>query len=153
MAPGRITGGARGLAGYLGIRRRKSVLPPVLPHLLLLIGENPQIRARFPGTQQDESRLTILRKIADGICLIHFAALDQSARASETTSLMAERRQRDSGSQCRIPNMLVSPHDNRPFSFRRDQRHLIRWDLRVHLSRVNQEAGILKATHNLDAPA
>ena len=137
----------------LGIWRRQSVLATVLPHLLLLIGENPQTRARPSCTQQHEPRLPILGKIADGICLIHFSTFKQSSRTGETASLVAECRQTDSRFQRRIPDVLISPYGNRPFSFRHDEGYVIGWDFRVHLSRVNQETGILKANHKLDAPA
>jgi len=43
------------------------VLTPVLPHLILLVGHDSQIRARLACAQQYESRLPILGKVADGI--------------------------------------------------------------------------------------
>jgi hypothetical protein len=43
------------------------VLAPVLPHLVLLMGQDPQIRTRLARAQQYESRLPILGEVAEGI--------------------------------------------------------------------------------------
>jgi hypothetical protein len=79
--------------------------------------------------------------------LIHFSGVEQSSGTSEAASLVTECRQRDSGSQRRIPDMLVGPHANDGFCIGRDQAYLIRWDFRVHLAivwRISDKSRILK---------
>ena len=112
----------------LGIRRRKSVLTPVLPHLVLLVGQDAQVGPRLARAQQYESGLPILGKVADGIRLIHLSTLEQSSSASQAAPLVAECRHCDSGFQGSIPDVLVSPHRNGLFSFGRDQGYLVGWD-------------------------
>jgi hypothetical protein len=108
------------------------VLTPMLPHLVLLVGPNPEIRARLAGTQQYESGLPILGKVADGIRLIYFSRFEQCPSAGETPSLVAERGQDNSSLQRCVPDVLVSPHTNHSFSFGRDQVYVIGWDFRFH---------------------
>jgi len=51
------------------------MLAAMLPHFILLVGENPQRGTRLAGAQQHKARLSILGKVADRIRLIDLAAV------------------------------------------------------------------------------
>ena len=46
-------------------------LSAVPAHFTLLMRQNPQIRKRFPGAEQNKSCFAILRIVADRVGLIH----------------------------------------------------------------------------------
>ena len=99
-----------------GIGRQKSLLLAMPPHIRLLIRADTQSGPRLSSTQQNKSRLTVLGKIDPGVRLIHFASAFQSPRAGQAISLMAKRRQGDSGRQGGVPNVFVPANTNRAFS-------------------------------------
>src|ERR1035437_370339 len=54
----------------LRVRRRQTVLQPVLAHFNCLMSADRQVRARSSSTQQRKSRLAVLRKKSQGIGLV-----------------------------------------------------------------------------------
>jgi len=78
-----------------GVGRRQASLTAMLPHLLLLVGQNAEIRTWFAGAEEHEPGISIRRIVAGGVLLVDFAAIQQPSRTSEASSLMAESGQPD----------------------------------------------------------
>jgi hypothetical protein len=80
----------------------------MFPHGLLLMRLQVQIGTRTAGAQQNKSFRPVLREITDGVDAIEIAVAKQTRRARQTTSLMADRGQLNSGSVSGVPDVLVS---------------------------------------------
>ena len=98
-----------------GVWGRQASLTAMLPHLLLLMGQNAEIRTRFTCAEQYKTGVSIRRIVTSGIRLIDFAAIQQPSRTSEASSLMTESRQRDARGQGGVPDMLVRAHGDSSF--------------------------------------
>jgi len=93
----------------------------MLPHLVLLAGEDAERRTRLARAQQDKAGFAILREVAGGVGLIHLTAVDQPASAGEAASLMAQRWKMDAGSLGGIPYVLVVTDLDRAFAAGKDE--------------------------------
>ena len=94
------------------IRRQQLMLFSMFPHLFLLVSTNPQRGARFAGTQQYETGVTIFGKIDQGIRLVYFASILQPSCTRQAIALMAKRRPsfaraRDLGVPVRMPRVFA----------------------------------------------
>lgn len=93
-----------------GVGRRQPFQPPKLPHLFLLVGENPQGRSRLASAEEYEAGLAIFRKVADRVGLIDLAALQKTACAGQAPALVAECGKQNSVCKRGIPDVLFGAH-------------------------------------------
>jgi len=108
----------------LRVRRRQTVLQPVLSHFNCLMSADRQVRARSSSTQQRKSRLAVLRKKSQGIGLVDLAGSFDPARAGQAPTLMTKRGQFDSLFERRIPDVLIICHPNGTLFLRCQQRNV-----------------------------
>jgi hypothetical protein len=94
------------------IRCQQLMLLTMFAHLFLLMGANPQRRARFAGTQQHEASLPIFGKVDQRIRLVHFAPVLQPPRTRQAISLMAKRRQGNTRSMSCVPDVFIGAYLN-----------------------------------------
>ena len=92
-------------------------------HSHRLMGSDAEIRSRPSGARQNKTGIFILREESDGIALIHLSGFE-SPSASETPSLMTERREREALAKSRVPYVLILRHLNRPIPRRSSQQHI-----------------------------
>ena len=69
---------------------------PVRPHLLFLMGQDAEVRARISEAEQDEPRRSILGRVTPGLRLIHLA-FEDLAGAGGTPALQAHVKQFETG--------------------------------------------------------
>lgn len=88
--------------------RRQLKLHPVRAHYVFDVSSYVKVRAGLRGAKQNEARLTVLLEISFRIARIELARLYQLPCTAQTTTLMADGREKDPGGLCRIPKMLIS---------------------------------------------
>jgi hypothetical protein len=79
----------------------------MLPHFVLLAGQEAQIRARLTGAKQYKAGIAVLGIVTGGVGLVDLAAIQQAGGAGQASSLMAEGGQLDASSHRGIPNVLI----------------------------------------------
>jgi len=94
------------------IRRQQLMLFSMFPHLFLLVSTNPQRGARFAGTQQYETGVTIFGKIDQGIRLVYFASILQPSCTRQAIALMAKRRQGNACGMSCAPDVFIAAYSN-----------------------------------------
>jgi hypothetical protein len=108
------------------IRRRQPPFGTVLAHPHLLVRAHPDITARLGGTEEDESRLLVFRKIGTGTFLIDRPA-EEPAGTGQTAALMTNRREHDPVPGRRIPEEVVPVAAKGALPLRRFQSDPVSW--------------------------
>jgi hypothetical protein len=114
-----------------GVRRGQAQLQAVTAQLGLHVSSNAEIGPRLCGAEQYESSLAVLGKVTDRIARIELARLKQLAGAGETSPLVANGRQGDTGMLRRVPNVLGCTHDHKALAIRRHERHIERFPRQI----------------------
>ena len=128
-------------------------------HSHRLMGSDAEIRSRPSGARQNKTGIFILREESDGIALIHLSGFE-SPSASETPSLMTERREREALAKSRVPYVLILRHLNRPIPRRSSQQHIelspgfvlsVHWEVGPH-PRREPRVGLVSLASNIERP-
>src|SRR5262249_2621531 len=90
----------------LGVWRRKAMRDAVLPHRGCLMGSRGHIPERACRAQKNEPGRKVFGEIQIRPALVD-VAVNKDGRATETTALMADRRECNAGSRSSIPDKFV----------------------------------------------